>query len=224
MTFKFECPHCGQHIRAECGDAGTEGVCPACNATFRVPDLVTGEGPSAEEAPESATDRVPNDTTAACSPASTRPGWKAILPMVLMMALLGWLPLFAMHGIRWIDASSGATFVFTGLCASFATAAFFYWWLRPRAVSRVAALLVFFATAIAGVFLLLAFQRYAAFMLARGSIYAGKSTVWLWIIQFAGTCYEWTYTSKNLFKQVVGFVFGVGVYEELTKILVLPVF
>ncbi len=56
-------------------------------------------------------------------------------------------------------------------------------------------------------------------MATRGGVYAGKNTFWLWIIQFAGKCYEWAFTSKDLSKQVVGFVFGVGIYEELTKIV-----
>jgi RsiW-degrading membrane proteinase PrsW (M82 family) len=139
-----------------------------------------------------------------------------------MMVLLGWVPLLAMHGGRLVQASSGATFILTGLCASFAAAALSYRWLRPRGISGLSALLVFLSTAVAGVSLLLAFQWCAEFTLKHGPVYAGKATVWIWIIQFAGKCYAWS-GSADFFKQTVGCVFGIGVCEELTKILPLAV-
>lgn len=38
MTFKFSCPHCGQHISASSVDVHTLGVCPTCQKSIEVPD------------------------------------------------------------------------------------------------------------------------------------------------------------------------------------------
>src|SRR5947209_1687187 len=37
MTFKFECPYCGQRISAMAGQVATTGVCPACQRDVDVP-------------------------------------------------------------------------------------------------------------------------------------------------------------------------------------------
>ena len=37
MTFKFECPYCGQRISATAGQIATTGVCPACQRDVEVP-------------------------------------------------------------------------------------------------------------------------------------------------------------------------------------------
>jgi mono/diheme cytochrome c family protein len=37
MTFKFECPYCGQRISATAGQVETTGVCPACQRDVDVP-------------------------------------------------------------------------------------------------------------------------------------------------------------------------------------------
>ncbi len=37
MTFKFPCPHCGQHISAGTFDIHAVGVCPTCQKNFEVP-------------------------------------------------------------------------------------------------------------------------------------------------------------------------------------------
>lgn len=36
-TFKFSCPHCGQHISATSDFVGSEASCPSCNNAFVVP-------------------------------------------------------------------------------------------------------------------------------------------------------------------------------------------
>lgn len=36
--FKFSCPNCGQHLRAEMDSVGVEYHCPACQAEFIVPN------------------------------------------------------------------------------------------------------------------------------------------------------------------------------------------
>ena len=220
-------------------DAGTNGVCPGCKAAIVVPhqsveDAISGremnhEGSTSGEEPppipasavpdrQSAKHEFSHEAVATGTPADPPNAWKSILPLVLLMALLGWVPLLAMHGGRRVLASSGGIFIVTGLCALFAAAALFYLWLRPRAVSGLTVLFVFFGTAVAGVGLLLAFQSYAAFTLKQGVGFRGKATVVVWIMQFAGKCYEWI-GSSDFSKQVVGYVLGVGVYEELTKIL-----
>jgi len=220
-----------------------EGVCPGCNAGIVVPDPsfedatsgseMNGETHAFTEEPPpipasavsghgAATHAFPHEAVAHGAPTVPLGTLKSILPLVLLIALLGWVPLLAMHGGRLVQASSGATFILTGLCASFAAAALSYRWLRPRGISGLAALLVFLSTAVAGVSLLLAFQWCAEFTLKHGPVYAGKATVWIWIIQFAGKCYAWS-GSADFFKQTVGCVFGIGVYEELTKILPLAV-
>lgn len=46
MTFKFECPYCGQRISATEGQVATTGVCPACQRDVDVPS-----GPALEPTP-----------------------------------------------------------------------------------------------------------------------------------------------------------------------------
>jgi hypothetical protein len=36
--FKFSCPNCGQHLRAEMDSVGVEHLCPACHAGLVVPN------------------------------------------------------------------------------------------------------------------------------------------------------------------------------------------
>ena len=38
-TFKFPCPHCGQHLDAEYDMVGLEFDCPACGQPLTVPEV-----------------------------------------------------------------------------------------------------------------------------------------------------------------------------------------
>ena len=37
-SFKFACPHCGQHLEAEPDMVGMELECPSCGKTITVPE------------------------------------------------------------------------------------------------------------------------------------------------------------------------------------------
>lgn len=42
MSFKFECPYCGQHILADTEMCGAVGTCPACEQSLTIPALPEG--------------------------------------------------------------------------------------------------------------------------------------------------------------------------------------
>ena len=45
MTFKFSCPHCGQHISVEPSQAGSRGECPTCARPIIVPEYKPPRSP-----------------------------------------------------------------------------------------------------------------------------------------------------------------------------------
>jgi hypothetical protein len=46
--FKFECPHCRQHLQADVEFSGKQIQCPACNVMIKIPispdKLASGQG------------------------------------------------------------------------------------------------------------------------------------------------------------------------------------
>jgi hypothetical protein len=50
MTFKFACPHCGQHIVATSAESGRDAPCPECNRSLWVPTILDGSFPPAPDA------------------------------------------------------------------------------------------------------------------------------------------------------------------------------
>jgi len=48
--FKFNCPHCQQHLQCDVGFSGRQIQCPACSQLIRVPAV---PGNTADYAPES---------------------------------------------------------------------------------------------------------------------------------------------------------------------------
>jgi hypothetical protein len=48
--FKFNCPHCDQHLQCDEGLSGRQIQCPACNKLIRIPSV---PGNTANYSPES---------------------------------------------------------------------------------------------------------------------------------------------------------------------------
>lgn len=79
MTFKFECPHCGQHISAAAEDAGIQACCPNCCDTFTVPNVSDATPPAVKPPPAPPADEKP-------LPPRSAPGLPLPLPPVKSVA------------------------------------------------------------------------------------------------------------------------------------------
>jgi hypothetical protein len=42
--FKFECPHCHQHLQCDVHFAGRQIQCPSCSKLFNIPNAPAGSG------------------------------------------------------------------------------------------------------------------------------------------------------------------------------------
>ena len=138
MTFKFECPFCGQRISATTEDVGTIGICPACRIEFKVPvpRLAPGE-------------------LATVSGRNRRGGLMLAL-VALALCLMPWLCLTVLRSIRVVvsEVQAGALLVLVAvLCTAGLVAGHRAW---RRAVGQRTARVISVLSLVVGCFSMLA--------------------------------------------------------------------
>lgn len=143
-------------------------------------------------------------------------------PLLLLMSGFGWLAGTLGLEARYYTPSSGGWLVLLILASMPATIAAFLYWLRPRYVPMLSATCSSLFTATAGVLLLLVLQ-WVAGAVSNGRTRVGGRVGILWLILVAiGTAYSWAH-SDHLGEQWIGQVFGVGLCEEMVKLLPLAI-
>lgn len=151
-------------------------------------------------------------------PPLDQPQWRNLWPLAAMCLGLGWI----VGGFLSFDRMYGAqdtlpVFILAFGAVPFACLAMLHY-LRPRQVPVGTAIAVAVFTAIAGIFLLLTLQWLAAAAAHNHRGYVGRGGAVLAIFSMIGTLYDLT-NSANIALRWVGFVFGVGLLEEMTKLL-----
>lgn len=151
-------------------------------------------------------------------PPLDQPQWRNLWPLAAMCLGLGWI----VGGFFSFDRMYGAqdtlpVFILAVGAVPLACLAMLRY-LRPRQVPVGTAIWVAIFTAIAGIFLLLTLQWLAAAAAHSHRGYVGRGGGVLAIFAMIGTLYDLT-NSANIALRWVGFVFGVGLLEEMTKLL-----
>jgi RsiW-degrading membrane proteinase PrsW (M82 family) len=139
-------------------------------------------------------------------------GWGLFLLLGFLMPNRGFSP--------FLDQSAIPIFLLAASALILATICGMYF-VRPAnarsmPVAHFIPALLFTMTA--GLFLLLLLQQVAASELARPLRAHGRATWYYLIVRFIGECYQWT-KSPNAVQRFIGFIFGVGLCEEFTKLL-----
>lgn len=145
------------------------------------------------------------------------PRWQNLWPLATLCLLLGWI----VGGFFSFDRMYGSSDVLP-VCllalggVPLACAAMLYY-LRPKQVPLGSAIGVALFTAIAGIILLLVLQFLAA-VAAHSSSGVGRGGALFALLALIGHLYDMT-NSDHLVQRWIGFVFGVGLLEEMTKLL-----
>ncbi|HTA95294.1 MAG TPA: hypothetical protein VK769_04150, partial [Verrucomicrobiae bacterium] len=99
--FKYACPVCGQHIKCDSSQAGSQMECPTCFQKITVPQAPTSEdqkfiitGTKKGERPVST---IPESTSTFVPPAKGFPGW---LVVVIILIFIGVVVAYVYHGAK----------------------------------------------------------------------------------------------------------------------------
>lgn len=146
------------------------------------------------------------------------PPWQRLWPLAALTLLLGWI----IGGFLSFERMYGSDDVLPILLLAvggvpLACAAMLHY-LQPRRIPVGTAIGVALFTAIAGIFLLLCLQFLAAVAAHSTRGYVGRGGAVLGMFAIIGHLYALT-ESANIAARWVGFVFGVGLFEEMTKLL-----
>lgn len=145
-----------------------------------------------------------------------QPRWPNLWPLVVLTLVLGWIvggffSFERMYGV----GDSFPVFVLALGAVPMACAAMLHY-LRPRQVPVGAAIGVALFTAIVGIVMLLILQSLAE-MAANTRTY-GRGGALMGVLKIIGVLYQLIY-SDNVVQRWIGFVFGVGLCEEMIKLL-----
>jgi DNA-directed RNA polymerase subunit RPC12/RpoP len=97
--FKYACPVCGQHIKCDSSQAGTQMECPTCFQKIIVPQAPSDEQKfiltGSKVAGERPLPKAPDATTFAAPPSKTLPG---VLVVIIIFLLIGSAVAFVYRG------------------------------------------------------------------------------------------------------------------------------
>lgn len=146
-----------------------------------------------------------------------QPRWQDLWPLATLCLVLGWIVGGFLSFGRMYGANDALpVFVLALGGVPLACAAMLHY-LRPRQVPVATAIGVALFTAIAGIILLLILQFLAA-VAAHSTRGVGRGGAVLALLAIIGVLYDLT-NSEHLLQRWIGFVFGVGLLEEMTKLL-----
>lgn len=250
---EFPCPHCGVNISAESEYAGASANCPTCEQYLVVPEAPRGsieELPSETVAYENLSSKeikiedskkgIEIDLSKAAitrklsSVVTKLEGViptleafprqvRAVIPYALLLLGLGHISTWLLPDGSLHSSPLTALFILaipalllTYLCGSYAVG-----WDKPATKFCVAS---FLFTAILGVIALLLVQTIGAYFLeANFKRGPGRFVIFQAFFKAVG----WLYTaieSPSYFIRLVGYVFGVGLLEEVVKVLPLVIY
>ena len=147
-----------------------------------------------------------------------QPQWRNLWPLAAMCLGLGWIVGGFLSFDRMYSAQDTLPVFILALGGVPLACVAMLFYLRPRQVPVGTAIGVAIFTAIAGIFLLLALQSLAASAAHSHRGHVGRGGAVYAIFAMIGTLYDLT-NSANIALRWVGFVFGVGLLEEMTKLL-----
>ncbi|MEO5912696.1 MAG: PrsW family glutamic-type intramembrane protease [Luteolibacter sp.] len=249
LVINFACPHCAINISTEPEYAGAEADCPSCNQPLVIPNGEASSHPvkiplptelpphipqsndNKEEIPTPGLEGIKNEVTGAAegvmSPDTQTPlapppalSLASLKPLFVCLLLFGWVANWFLPG-REIDGSllgqiTAVTLI--GLPALLLAIAGGLRFLQPTRFPvylTVGALLFTMTVGITG---LLCIQELGTRSLEYSGYKGGKQGAVLYILKFVGFAYESTY-SPSIWIRFFGYIFGVGLWEEITKLL-----
>ncbi len=146
------------------------------------------------------------------------PRWIDLWPLTVMLLGLGWIGGSVAGADRAYLADDGWVVALLFLGSVPLSIIAFLAWLRPRRVPVGTAIGSAVFTGVIGVVMLLTLQWMAAFS-AHGRIrFYGRAAIFIIILVAIGVAYSWT-DSEHVGLRWLGFVFGVGLCEEIVKLL-----
>ena len=145
------------------------------------------------------------------------PRWQNLWPLATLCLLLGWIVGGFFSFERMYGSSDVLPVFFLALGGVPLACAAMLHYLRPKQVPLGSAIGVALFTAIAGIILLLVLQFLAA-VAAHSSRGVGRGGAVFALLAVIGHLYELT-NSDHIVQRWIGFVFGVGLLEEMTKLL-----
>ena len=206
------------------GDIPVSTVKPATTRTAKpVPEATAAASLFEESAPKPKPVRQPPIFAAAAPVANPKPKflpaadlrqpvWSDLWPLAALSLLLGWICGGYLDFGRIFPKPSVLPIVFLALGGVPVALAGFFFFLRPRRVSPWQLLAVAAFTAVFGILALLVLQFVA------GSGMHIRFSILGMVLALIGEAYRLT-ESANIIARWFGFVFGVGLCEETTKLL-----
>lgn len=147
-----------------------------------------------------------------------QPQWQRLWPLASLCLVLGWIVGGFLSFDRMYGSQDGLPVLLLALGGVPLAVAAMLHYLRPRQVPVGTAIGVALFTAIAGIFLLLVLQALAAVAAHSTRGHIGRGGAVFAIFAVIGTLYDLT-NSANIALRWVGYVLGVGLMEEMTKLL-----
>lgn len=227
-SFKFVCPACGQPLEAESDMVGSSVECPACQITITIPQPDSTEAvPSintevtvAQPPPNEEAEPTAEDDEAAKSdhvPSSESLTFKSALPLAIYTLGFGWVSTWFLPNRFFISMPLVPVLLLAipSLILAYVTVLRF---LRPHPVPLRRIVLTCAFTMTLGLVFLLFFQSVADHALHSGRWNYGRATGYWLVLKFIGWAYN-AVQEGNFFTRIVGYIFGVGLCEEFTKLL-----
>lgn len=216
-SIRFNCPHCSQSLEAEDDMAGMSLDCPACSKHISVPTVTSPSTPSPPEAHTPAAPppvAVPTPEISAIPLAFSR---QRAFPLVVYCIFFGWVSTWVLPDRYFVNAQIVPVLMLAlpSLVLAILTSSFF---IRPQKFPRGQAIGTLAFTMLVGLTLLLVFQKVAEASLNMPIRNYGKGTGLVIILKVIGWAYE-SIHDERLIQRFFGFIAGVGLCEELTKLL-----
>jgi RsiW-degrading membrane proteinase PrsW (M82 family) len=190
---------------------GMETECPSCHAQIVIPQR-EGESSLLNKTPPPPSPEEP----IAYSPP---PAFyiKRMVPMIVYCLGFGWLLSYLLPARYFVEAPiiPIAILATASLVLALLTSAYF---ISPVEFPRKQALSSLFFTMIIGMSLLLAFQKLTIAMSDHKFQGPPKIRLFMGVFQLIGEAYK-SIHSESIIGQFFGFIFGVGLCEEFTKLL-----
>ena len=144
--------------------------------------------------------------------------WKSLEGLLVCVLGYGWMLFIFLPNANIEKHYSYSIYILASSALSAATLSMLNF-LRPKPIPIIQGVAALFFTMTAGLFILLTFQSIAHWTLQHHLILRGKAFVLLYpLVKFIGWSYQAIYSS-SFSDRLIGFIFGVGLCEELTKLL-----
>ena len=220
----FKCPHCSQSLEADSDMANMPIECPTCNRPLSVPGLavlVSKTLPRPKvlykntQTPTQTTNTPEHaQTNASCPPAFAL---SRVMPMLIYCICFGWISSKILPDRYFIDDQLSPILMLAASSIMLAVLTSSYF-IRPVIFPKWQALVALLFTMFIGLFVLLKLQSIAADSLNMPFRNYGKATSGLLILKTIGNAYN-SINSNDIGQQFFGYIFGVGLCEEMTKLL-----